>query len=743
MKNTLLPALCLGATMTFAPPVLGAPRDTAPATPILHQAIRSSAPWNAAVMIPQFEEPVDFGVLAVEHVMERGVTLFSDQPFENKRLFAPKQKIPDYLDGREFFMLSSDREHAFECAKAGDIIGIAFASDTAALESLKSQGFEKKDIVRIASQFDAFPGRDLAVHTRSIAPGEKIVMPARAILAGIAVPSATTGEVLYNNIVLPKQWPPHRDIHSDEPQRIPYLENRPKVVPIDIGRQLFVDDFLIEKTTLAREFHKPEKYKGNPVLKPETELEKKSRYGNRAVAAPLGGSIWWNPDKQLFEIWYEAGHLSNLAYATSKDGLKWERPSTDVFPGTNKILGQAPDSWSVVYDYWETDPQERYKMLMRGPDHDSRRVRAYTSPDGIHWKDHGWGGYCGDRSTFFYNPFRKKWVFSLRWGLNNWGIDRARGYVEADDFVQGSKWAPSAPVFWARADKLDKHYDDGIPDNDDFRIQLYNMDTCAYESILISFFQLFHGPENAYWAARGLPKFTGLNFAYSRDGFHWDRPDRSLAINSTLKYGDWDCGYVQSVGNLMAVRGDKLLIYYTGFAGDTAGKRNPNAPGGSLNSGMYANGAMGIAILRRDGFASMNAQDSGALTTRPLVFTGRHLFVNVDAPRGRLLAQVVGADGKPVAPFTFENCEGVRGDTTIGRVKWKGGSDLSALAGRAVRFEFKLEQGKLYAFWVSRDESGRSDGYVAGGGPGFTSNIDTRGKDAYAPDAEFVKQLGQ
>ncbi|MDR2674934.1 MAG: hypothetical protein LBC18_08735 [Opitutaceae bacterium] len=740
MNKTTLLALCLVATAPLQP--------AAPAgVPLIYQAARSNAPWNPATMIPLFDEPVDFGVLTTDFVMESEL-FFSDQNYERKRNFGRSQKIPAYLDGREFYLLRSDRGHAFECAKAGDIIGVAFSSDTGALESLKEQGFGKKDTVPLASQGDKFPDRKLVIHTRAIGPGEKITMPARTLLAGIAAPRAATGEVLYNNIVLPKHWPPHRDIHADEPPEIPYLKNRPKVVPIDIGRQLFVDDFLIEKTTLAREFHKPEKYKGNPVLKPETELEKKSVYADCPVAAPLGGSIWWNPDKQLFEIWYEAGHLTNLAYATSKDGLNWERPSLDVFPGTNKILDRAPDSWSVVYDFLETDPREKYKLLMRPPNLDGRRPYIYTSPDGIHWKDHGTGGHTGDRPTFFYNPFRKKWVFSLRWELNNWGIGRSRGYVEADTFVEGARWTPSTPVFWARADKLDRHYDDGIPENDDFNIQLYNIDTCAYESILISFFQLFHGPENRYWAARGLPKLTVLNFAYSRDGFNWDRPDRSPAIKPTLKFGDWDCGYVQSVGNLMAVRGDKLLIYYTGFAGDPSRAWDPKVPGGIMGSGMHVGGAMGVAILRRDGFASMNAQGEGAqgegaLTTRPVVFTGSQLFVNVDAPGGRLLAQVTGVDGKPIAPFTFENCEGVSGDTTIGQVKWKDAAGLSALAGRPVRFEFKLAQGKFYAFWVSRDESGRSDGYVAGGGPGFTSNIDTQGKNACAPNAGFMKQPGK
>ena len=67
----------------------------------------------------------------------------------------------------------------------------------------------------------------------------------------------TGGEVLYNGIVLPTPWPPRRRSITTIPERAPYLASPPDVIKIDIGRQLFVDDFLIERTTLQRVFHQP------------------------------------------------------------------------------------------------------------------------------------------------------------------------------------------------------------------------------------------------------------------------------------------------------------------------------------------------------------------------------------------------------------------------------------------------------------------------------------------------------
>jgi hypothetical protein len=45
-----------------------------------------------------------------------------------------------------------------------------------------------------------------------------------------------------------------------------------------------------------------------------------------------------------------------------------------------------------------------------------------------------------------------------------------------------------------------------------------------------------------------------------------------------------------------------------------------------------------------------------------------------------------------------------------------------------VKFHFHLNNGALYAFWISPEANGSSHGYVAAGGPGFTAATDTTGK---------------
>jgi len=639
-----------------------------------------------------------------------GAVLYTDRKYTVK-------ECPDHLNGKLFLRGSIGGQH-FRCTADGVLTLLTpepgHEKACSLYEELEERGFVRVLQPELFQLFGAQVFDRVRTYQKLVKRGERFHLRKWAVAVGFAkaTKGGTTkiawrenkGELLYNGIRLPEDWPPqYIDPRSTEPMPVPYLDAPPAVIPIDVGRQLFVDDFLIQQTDLKRTFHKPVKYEGNPILKPETELEINPQ-GN-AIACPKSGGLWWDPAEQIFKLWYEAGWLHTICYATSRDGLRWDRPKLDIEPGTNRILppDMRPDSWTVVLDYWTRDPKQKYKMFVRGPGREGSGT-SMVSADGIHWTDRTKTGTTGDRSTMFYNPFRKKWVYSLRSSFRG----RSRHYWEADDFLAGAKWKPGEPVIWAAADKLDPP-DPNVGDT----AQLYNLDAVAYESIMLGFYEIHLGPANDKCKLTGIPKITELQFAYSRDGFHWHRPDREPAIRAERR-DVWDRGYVQSLGNLCCVRGDKLWFYYIGFQGNTT-KRD----------GYYDRGATGVAFLRRDGFVSMDG--TGTLTTRPVRFTGSRLFVNA---QGELRAEILDESGQPIEPFTLKNCRAVRANSTLEPVTW-GDADLSVLRDRPVRFRFTLRSGSLYSFWVSRDATGRSDGYVAGGGPGFTGPTDTVGRTSY------------
>jgi hypothetical protein len=104
-------------------------------------------------------------------------------------------------------------------------------------------------------------------------------------------------------------------------------------------------------------------------------------------------------------------------------------------------------------------------------------------------------------------------------------------------------------------------------------------------------------------------------------------------------------------GGLCLVRDDELWFYYIGFEGDET-IRDPDWK----KNGMYARGSTGLAKLRRDGFASMDANaEGGELLTRPVTFHGLHLFLNAACPKAEIRAEVCDETGKTISPFSLEN----------------------------------------------------------------------------------------
>jgi len=544
-------------------------------------------------------------------------------------------------------------------------------------------------------------------------------------------------EVLYNGIELPEEWPP-RDIEMNcrEPMPVPYLENRPAVVPIDIGRQLFVDDFLVEKSSLKRVWHRPVKYEGNPVLKPERDYE-----GNRTTLKC--SPVIFDPADKLFKVWYMTGNHRDRCLAVSRDGIHWERPKLDVVPDTNYVIYKSDwkdnsNGFDVELDHNAVNPDERYKAIQyRKPE---RINFFFTSPDGIHWKmideapeyienmpvfrDRKLGRagnrfHPGDVCTFHWNPFRKVWVYDVK-EHHTPGRGRARFYREGKTFAELPEINSENLVFSMGADKLDKLFP-GINSSSKLHgymkitPQMYQRDAVAYESLMLGTFSLWYNQ----MPSQRIPKINQIFAGFSRDGFHWDRPDRDafIPIEREKGVGHHEFGYLRPAGGGCVVVGDELYFYYEGCSGLTRDGKN------SRNESMTIN----LAILRRDGFASMEAGDeAGALETRPITFNGKHLFVNLDAPQGELKVEVLDTDGKVIAPFTAANSMPVSGDKTKLAVAWKGADDLSSLRDTPVRFRFHLKQGALYAFWVSPWQTGESNGYVASGGPGYSGPRDVR-----------------
>jgi len=147
----------------------------------------------------------------------------------------------------------------------------------------------------------------------------------------------------------------------------------------------------------------------------------------------------------------------------------------------------------------------------------------------------------------------------------------------------------------------------------------------------------------------------------------------------------------------MVRRGDKLWQY---------GTVRFTEHGGALYGGEEHEGGIHDRLLRLeqrlDGFVAVTQADTAggaaSFVTKPFLFEGSKLELNIDAAKGVARFELQDATGKPIPGFSLADSMPLRVDATATTAGWKRGSDLSALAGKPVRLRVEFTGAKLYAF---------------------------------------------
>ncbi len=167
-------------------------------------------------------------------------------------------------------------------------------------------------------------------------------------------------------------------------------ENRSSVpIVVDAQRQLFIDDFVIDKSeSIRRNLHRAIKYPGNPVLQPEKPWERHDDPG-QGNAVLLFGSVQRQPGGGKLRMWYLTAERSAkrdprlydqgrvnwyCCLAESDDGIRWTRPNLGVVADlrgskdNNIVVSTLTHSGLHVYvapirDPNPKDPQKRYRTI--------------------------------------------------------------------------------------------------------------------------------------------------------------------------------------------------------------------------------------------------------------------------------------------------------------------------------------------------------------------------------------------
>ena len=491
-------------------------------------------------------------------------------------------------------------------------------------------------------------------------------------------------------------------------------------------KELFVDEQLIaEQQDVELVLNPGEKHPANPLLRAEKPWEGWRIY--------LYGSVMFDGDAGLFKMWYIAvGSGAVTCYATSTDGVHWERPALNLpefrkYGQDNNVVGRFHVA-SVMEDQRDPDPAKRWKMICWHPrtrpglDAGSKRWEdrwgycTMVSADGIRWQHHSPGPIAyvdggGDVITGCYDDMREQYIALLKVhtraagrsrrcfalttsrDFDTWTTpDMVLATDETDDATIMSRLDAARPILFA-PDEPEK-----------MRADFYGIGLLPYQSVTLAFPWVLWINNSSLWGRNKQDGVKTVQLACSRDLRRWHRcGDRKQIIRQGTARkppdADWDSGGI-STATRPVLRDDRIWLYYGGH-NITHGHRAlyfADDP----RRGKEATGAIGLVTWRLDGFMSVNAgRVPGSLTTKPLVFGGDRLVVNVEAPYGCFAAELQAADGAALPGFEKASCDLFSGDAIRHTVTWRGSADVAELKGRPVRIRFHLQQAKLYSYTFS------------------------------------------
>jgi len=185
--------------------------------------------------------------------------------------------------------------------------------------------------------------------------------------------------------------------------------------------------------------------------------------------------------------------------------------------------------------------------------------------------------------------------------------------------------------------------------------------------------------------------FHLIQLTVSRDLKHWQRlGDRRAFIGpSNVDSGAYDTTQLLPPSSPV-IHGDELWFYYTGL-------KYRHVPENADPMG----GAICLAVLRRDGFVSLDAgNEPGIVLTKPFEAPTGDLHVNVSADGGALDAELIAVGGKENGK-TLARSKPLAGDHVDGQLQRKEGN-LAELKSRQVRLRFTLRRASFYSYWFAR-----------------------------------------
>ncbi len=444
---------------------------------------------------------------------------------------------------------------------------------------------------------------------------------------------------------------------------------------IPVGqRQLFLDDNAIQRIeNLQRTLHQPQK-RGAVI-----------RSANSAQTIQTRAAPVWDPVAKQVKLWVMG---TDEPLRLSNDGLHWS-------PGPKPNLKFD----HAVFDPRDADPARRFKAALIN-------AGFAVSADGVQWTKLDVPAIqSSDEANLSYDPQQGLFIHSVK---RRGSFGRSVAIATSRDF---KSWDDYGVVF--HADEIDQELGrkniqartadptlqqtfHNAPQSQN--VDVYNMGVFYYEGIYIGMPAMFHatGPVPNYPNTDG---FHLIQLVCSRDLKSWDRlGDRKTFIGpSRLASGAYDLTQILPP-SAPVLMDDELWFYYTGlkyranftYLGTYPEGKTVPIPGRDRDVG-----AICLAVLRRDGFISLDAgEEPGTLLTKPFELEGSSLHLNVEATSGSVELTVMDSFNQIVAV-----AETLTEDQPNAAIRWKSGS-LENHKGKLVSLRLSLRNASLYSFWL-------------------------------------------
>ena len=476
--------------------------------------------------------------------------------------------------------------------------------------------------------------------------------------------------------------------------------------PIDLGsrKHLFIDFSLVDQVDDVTLRVNPPRV-GGVAIHRDRAWEHHLHWTNTVI------------DDGLARMWYSSSHMgarnlnsSRWGYAESLDGIHWHKPNLGLVE-LNRVTANnlIPDPAGSVFKDPTAPPEERYKgfLLNRGRDAGPTGFGLFTSADGLRFRRKGSNGVelIGDtQNQAFWDERIGRYVAYLR----NWvptGRDeewlgtvgpwrRAVARWETDDLTSRVGWQlTDSPVRMRGVALLTSELPTvlALDDLDPPDMDIYTPSVVKYPSaddVYISTFSAYrHFTEAEILDAepRENDGLMEIQLAVSRDGITWDRPDRRPYVRIEPD-GPRSQMVYSALG--MVIRGHTIYQYGTAYD-QSHGLKRTNNPGGQVI----------WTEQRLDGFvAAEAAYGGGELITKPVVFSGNRLELNIDASAsGEARVELQDAEGRAIDGYALDACDRVLGNHIRRVVTWDGDSRLPATAGQPLRLRIVMRGARLYA----------------------------------------------